>query len=188
MSPSIRLPTSNGTTKVNTTSIANNNTIGNGTVQLRLHASAAKMEADEMQRRKCENLISYFTTQIRHLNKELEFEKLSRDTHLAKIAKALLCFEAKLKSDQKQIRQQLYEKDTQLNRLANEVITLREKCGLKDGKNYQIDSVAQFCPNCRKEYYLLNTSDIGVQVNKHNPTCPDGICNGMLMLNFNLSK
>lgn len=163
---------------MNTTSISNGNTISNGTLHSRLNANGAKKETDEMQRRKCENLISYFTTQIRHLSKELEFEKLSRDTHLAKIAKALLCFEAKLKSDQKQIRQELYEKDVQLNRLTNEVISLRGKCGLKHGENYHIDPVVQYCPNCRKEYYLLNTSDIGVQVNKRNPTCYEGICNG----------
>lgn len=179
MSPSFsssRLPTSNGTAKVNATAISNGNSISNGTVHSRLHASGAKIEADQMQRRKCENLISYFTTQIRHLNKELEFERLSRDSHMAKIAKALLCFEAKLKSDQKQIRQQLYEKDTQLNQLTNEVIVLREKCGVKFDATYQIDSVAQYCPNCRKQYYLLNTSDIGVQVNQH--ISHDAICKG----------
>lgn len=131
-----------------------------------------------MQQRKCENLISYFTTQIHHLNKELEIEKHSRDTHLAKIAKALLCFEAKLKSDQKQIRQQLYEKDTQLNRLASEVLSLREKYGIKDDEMQQIDAIAQYCPNCRKQYYSLGTADASVQVNKHGPICRDDIDKG----------
>lgn len=175
MSPSFsssRLPTRNGTIKLNENSKSNGNS--NGTD----NASRATTEADEMQRRKCENLISYFTTQIRHLNKELEFEKLSRDTHLAKIAKALLCFEAKLKSDQKQIRQQLYEKDTQLSRLANEVISLREKYGVKDGDSVPIDPVAQYCPNCRKQYYCVNISEVGVQVHKHGLACRDDIDKG----------
>lgn len=135
-------------------------------------------EADEMQRRKCENLISYFTKQIYHLNKELEIEKNSRDTHFAKIAKALLCFEAKLKSDQKQIRQQLYEKDTQLNSLAGEIISLREKYGVKDEEAIKIDPVAQYCTNCRKQYYFLNSSDIGTQVSKRELNCHDDVDKG----------
>lgn len=181
MSPSLsssRLPTSNGITKVSNTTLNGNNS-KNGTVHSRLHGSnRITTEADEMQRRKCENLISYFTTQIHHLNSKLEIEKHSRDTHLAKIAKALLCFEAKLKSDQKQIRQQLYEKDTQLNRLASEVLSLREKYGVKDGETQQIDPIAQYCPNCRKQYYSLGTADVCVQVNKHGPICRDDIDKG----------
>ncbi|XP_031618898.1 uncharacterized protein LOC116338013 isoform X2 [Contarinia nasturtii] len=170
---SSRLPTSNGTTKVNASALNGNS----NTVHSRLHhaGSRTSTDADQLQRRKCENLISYFTTQIHHLNKELEIEKHSRDIHLAKIAKALLCFEAKLKSDQKQIRQQLYEKDTQLNRLASEVNSLRKKYGVKDDEVEQIDPVAQYCPSCRKQYYFLNTVDVGIQVNKHGPVCHDDI-------------
>lgn len=181
MSPSFstsRLPTSNGITKVNTTTATNGNNTKNDMIFSRLHISGTAKATDELQRRKCENLISFFTTQIHRLNKELETEKRSRDTHLAKIAKALLCFEAKLKNDQKLIRQQLYEKDTQLNRLANEVISLRRKYGVKDGEQYKIDSVAQYCPNCRKEYYYSSTTDIGIQVNKHGLSCRDDIDKG----------
>lgn len=178
MSP--RLP--NGITKRNgnaTASIVSNgNSISNDFAHSRLHPSRTSTEADEIQRRKCENLISYFTTQIHHLNKELEIEKHSRDTHLAKIAKALLCFEAKLKNDQKQIRQQLYEKDTQLNRLVGEIASLREKYGVKDGEQIQIDPVTQYCPNCRKQYYFLSTTDVGIQVKKHGPNCRDDIDKG----------
>lgn len=179
MSPSLntkRLSTNNGITNGSNNSNNNNN---NSAVHSRLHASGTPAnETNEMQRRKCENLISYFTTQIHHLNKELEIEKRSRDTHLAKIVKALLCFEAKLKSDQKQIRQQLFEKDTQLNRMANEVKILREKYGVKDDEALNIDAVSQYCPCCRKQYYLLSTSDVGVQFNKHELMCHDGLDKG----------
>lgn len=175
MSP--RLP--NGITKRNGNAaasiVSNGNSTGNDFAHSRLHPSRTSTEADEIQRRKCENLISYFTTQIHHLNKELEIEKHSRDTHLAKIAKALLCFEAKLKNDQKQIRQQLYEKDTQLNRLVGEIASLREKYGVNDDEQIQIDPVTQYCPNCRKQYYFLSTTDVGIQVKKHGPNCRDDI-------------
>lgn len=207
MSPSFsssRLPTNNGITKGNTAAVSNGNSItttvtnnttaaanhstnmnhnGAGHSRFQINAGSAT-ENDGIQKRKCENLISYFTIQIHHLNKELEIEKRSRDMHLAKIAKALLCFEAKLKSDQKHIRQQLYEKDTQLNRLASEVRTLREKCGVKDdddaaaAEKIDIGSVAQYCPNCRKQYYCLSTADVGVQVKKYGPNCRDDIDKG----------
>lgn len=168
-----RLPTNNGITKVYTANVPNGSSTNNNVAHSRLFVNPTKKEPDEIQSRKCENLISYFTTQIHHLNKELEIEKRSRDTHLAKIAKALLCFEAKLKNDQKQIRQQLYEKDTQLNRLASEMASLREKYGIEDNENVQIDPVAQYCPNCRKQYYLLYSTDVGVQVKGHSQNCHD---------------
>lgn len=131
-----------------------------------------------MQQRKCENLIAYFTTQIQRLNKELEMEKHSRDTHFAKIVKALLCFEAKLKGDQKQISQQLCEKDTQLNRLAHELKALREKYGVKDDEPLNVDATAQYCPSCRKEYYSLATRDVSQQCSKHEFMCHDGLDKG----------
>lgn len=201
MSPSFsssRLPTNNGITKGNIAAVSNGNSINtaitnqssnmnNGAGHSRFQInSGSPTQNDGIQKRKCENLISYFTIQIHHLNKELEIEKRSRDMHLAKIAKALLCFEAKLKSDQKHIRQQLYEKDTQLNRLASEVRTLREKYGVKDDDAEQIDigSVAQYCPNCRKQYYCLSTADVGVQVKKYGPNCRDDIDKGEKIFHF----
>lgn len=121
----------------------------------------------QINQRKCDNLISYFSSQIQSLNTELESERRWRNTHLAKIVKALLCFEAKLRTDQKEIRQQLYNKDTELNRMTHELIALREKYGVKGDDVIATDEVAQYCPNCRKQYYLLVSKDVAVQVPKH---------------------
>lgn len=118
----------------------------------------------EMQVRKCENLISFFTTQIQCLTDELEIEKSWRANHLTKIVKALLCFEAKLKNDQKLIRRQLYEKDGEINRLYREIVVLRERCGDTSNMNIDICEVAQYCPTCRKEYHLLETKNVAIQV------------------------
>ena len=132
--------------------------------ELRLKLQNAE-ENLEMQVRKCENLISFFTNQIQTLTDELESEKLWRATHLTKIVKALMCFEAKLKNDQKLVRQQLYEKDGEINRLYREIVVLREKCG-DNANNIDLDicEVAQYCPTCRKQYHLLETKNIAVQV------------------------
>lgn len=135
-------------------------------------SSSSTDETIEMQRRKCENLIAYFTTQIRNLNQELEHERGWRTNQLAKIVKALLCFEAKLKNDQKQIRHQLFEKDTEINRLSREIIGLREKFGVKDGEPIEIGEVAQLCPNCRKQFYQLETRSVGIQVLRNGLSCP----------------
>lgn len=124
-----------------------------------------------MHHRKCENLISYFTQQIQSLNEELQNERKWRDTHLAKILKALLGFETKLKNDQKHIRSQLYEKDRELNRLAGEMNAFRSKYNIKDDEPIQIDAIAQYCPNCRKQYYHLDAKDVGVQVMKQELSC-----------------
>lgn len=132
----------------------------------------------DMQRKKCENLIAYFTTQIRGLNDELEHERGWRVNQLAKIVKALLCFEAKLKNEQKQIRHQLFEKDSEINRLSREIVGLKEKYGEKpvlggggNDNNIQINEVAQFCPNCRKQYYQLDTRTVGIQVHRNGLNC-----------------
>lgn len=136
-------------------------------------------EALDMQRKKCENLIAYFTTQIRGLNDELEHERGWRVNQLAKIVKALLCFEAKLKNEQKQIRHQLFEKDAEINRLSREIIGLKEKYGEKDDAKIDINEVAQFCPNCRKQYYQLDRRTIGVQVHRNPLGCTGPGDNGM---------
>lgn len=121
----------------------------------------------QVNQRKCDNLVSFFSSQIQSLTEELESERRWRDTHLTKIVKALLGFEAKLRNDQKTIRSQLYERDAEVNRLARELIALREKYGVKDDQVIEINEVAQFCPNCRKQYYQYDSKDAAVQVAKH---------------------
>lgn len=121
-------------------------------------------ESLAMQVRKCENLISFFTTQIQCLTDELESEKSWRTNHLTKIVKALLCFEAKLKNDQRLIRGQLYEKDGEINRLHREIIVLRERYADSSDVTGAVCEVAQLCPTCRKEFHLLETKNVAVQV------------------------
>lgn len=132
-----------------------------------------------MQVRKCENLIAFFTNQIKSLTAELKTEKAWRTKQLTKIVKALLCFEAKLKNDQKVIRRQLYEKDTEINRLSQEIIVLRERCGEQNiDATVNVCEVAQYCPACRRTYYLNETKNIATQVHyKHGITT--GNCCGV---------
>lgn len=134
---------------------------------------AAVEEMLEMQQRKCENLISFFSAQIHSLNEELENEKQWRDKHLAKIIKSLLCFEAKLKTDQKQIKHQLYEKDTKIQLLSKELHALRKKYVDTDCEpsTIRLDDIEQFCPCCKKQYYQIDVRNVAVQVTKNEIHC-----------------
>lgn len=78
------------------------------------------------------------------------------------IVKALLYFEAKLKSDQKNIRQILFEKDEIINRQWNEIINFKKKYN-DNTKIDEIDDVAKYCPKCRKNYYLFEKKNVEIQ-------------------------
>ncbi len=104
-----------------------------------------------VQVKKCENLILFFTNQIQTLTDELEHEKSWRTIQLAKIVKALMTFESKLRNDQKLILNQLYTKDNEINKLASELVILSEKYGLNC--KISVSEAAQYCLSCRKQYY-----------------------------------
>lgn len=78
------------------------------------------------------------------------------------IVKALLYFESKLKSDQKNIRQILFEKDEIINRQWNEIINFKKRYN-DNTKIEEIDDVAKYCPKCRKNYYLLEKKNVEIQ-------------------------
>lgn len=78
------------------------------------------------------------------------------------IVKALLYFESKLKSDQKNIRQILFEKDEIINRQWNEIINFKKRYN-DTTKIEEIDDVAKYCPKCRKNYYLLEKKSVEIQ-------------------------
>lgn len=122
-------------------------------------------ESLSLQVKKCENLILFFTNQIQTLTDELEHEKSWRTNQLTKIVKALMSFESKLRNDQKLILNQLYTKDSEINKLASELVILSEKCGL----NYKINvsEAAQYCLSCRKQYYRSEMANACTQSRKN---------------------
>lgn len=137
------------------------------------HAKLARAEQQlAVQTRKCENLIAYYTRQLRQLADELRTERAGRTANdMEHMVRALMRIESKLRTEQTAIRQQLYTKDVQLNRLQREIVVLRERhvdrCRTDAdaaAEELHIDRVAQFCPSCRKEFYLYETKSIGVQV------------------------
>lgn len=147
------------------------------------HAKLARAEQQlAVQTRKCENLIAYYTRQLRQLADELRTERAGRKANdMEHMVRALMRIESKLRAEQTAIRQQLYTKDVQLNRLQREIVVLRERHVDRlrtdsdaAAEELRIDRVAQFCPSCRKEFYLYETKSIGVQVQTGSAVLADG--------------
>ncbi|CAG9802790.1 unnamed protein product [Chironomus riparius] len=100
-------------------------------------------------------------------NLEIESEKKCRDEQLSKIVKALMLFEKKLQKEQEIIQQQLCEKDKVINRQMHTISNMKVKLGVDDGDNdddtKDNNQTAEFCPMCRKKYYLRATKSMATQ-------------------------
>lgn len=103
-------------------------------------------------------------------NLEVESEKRCRDEQLSKIVKALMAFEKKLRKEQESIQQQLCEKDRVINRQMHTISNMKEKLkfggsGGVDDELITIEETAEFCPMCRKKYYLRASKSAASQTN-----------------------
>uniref|UniRef100_A0A1B0EXF8 Uncharacterized protein n=1 Tax=Lutzomyia longipalpis TaxID=7200 RepID=A0A1B0EXF8_LUTLO len=95
-----------------------------------------KTNTDEDGSQKYESLFASFSNQLRILDEELCIEKNYRNVQLTEIITALLAVEAKLRREQKYIRQQLYEKDEQISYHLSEI------------ENYKI--AKRLCSKCSR--------------------------------------
>lgn len=103
-------------------------------------------------------------------NLEIESEKRCRDAQLSKIVKALMLFEKKLRKEQEIIQQQLCEKDRVINRQMHTISNMKEKLKLGENNTVSDDGIsledsAEFCPMCRKKYYLRAFKSMSTQTN-----------------------
>lgn len=64
-----------------------------------------------LQTRRCRQLVAEYTRRLQEKEAQYQSEKLLREDQLAKVLRALLIFEARLKQEQKYISHQLAEKD-----------------------------------------------------------------------------
>lgn len=96
------------------------------------------------------------------------FKENLRHDQLSRIVKTLLYFESRLKNDQKNIRQMLYEKDKIINQQLNEILCIKKKYNDTSELSTSLltDDVAQYCPKCRKNYYMIDTCDMSMQTNE----------------------
>ena len=118
------------------------------------------------------------------VNGELERERKFRDDQLSKILKALIYFEAKLRSEQKQIRQQLSEKDELISKQNCTIKSMKRKLG-DDFETPEVDDIAQFCPKCRKNYYHYEYRNNGTQTGHNEFSFPKYGINGFSLSDEN---
>jgi hypothetical protein len=115
-------------------------------------------------------------------NLEIESEKKCRDEQLSKIVKALMYFEKKLRKEQEIIQQQLCEKDKVINRQMHTISNMKVKFGVQSDElddDMSLHETAEYCPMCRKKYYLRATKSTPAQTvinggNKFSTNISDG--------------
>ncbi|ENN81016.1 hypothetical protein YQE_02570, partial [Dendroctonus ponderosae] len=93
----------------------------------------------KLQSKRCRQLVSEYTRKLQEKDQLYLNEKTLRDNQLAKVLKALLIFEARLKQEQKLISHQLSEKDYIISKQGNDIKKLLDN---------------QYCRNCNKYYTL----------------------------------
>lgn len=107
---------------------------------------------------------SFLRKRIQNTNQlDYEFERKCREQQLANILRALLFVESKLRNEQIIIRKQLCEKDDVINRQMCTIQRLKRKYGDDDEEFEKIGEIAQYCPKCRKSYYLNEPKTFATQ-------------------------
>lgn len=93
----------------------------------------------KFQTRRCRELVEEYTKRLQEKERQYQSERVLRDNQLAKVIRALLMFEARLRQEQKLIRHQLEEKD---------FIITKQKGDMQRLLNNQ------YCKHCNQFYNL----------------------------------
>lgn len=90
----------------------------------------------KLQTRRCRHLVAEYTKRLQEKEQQYLSEKQLRDNQLAKVLRALLIFEARLKQEQKFISHQLNEKDYIIKKQNNDIRKLLSDHYCKNCKTY----------------------------------------------------
>lgn len=90
----------------------------------------------KLQTRRCRHLVAEYTKRLQEKEQQYQSEKLLRDNQLAKVLRALLIFEARLKQEQKFISHQLNEKDYIIKKQNSDIRRLLSDHYCKNCKTY----------------------------------------------------
>lgn len=94
-------------------------------------------KALKIQTKRCRQLVTEYTRRLQQKEQQYQSEKALREDQLAKVLRALIIFEARLKQEQKFISHQLKEKDYIIHKQSNEIKKLLSN---------------QYCKNCNQYY------------------------------------
>lgn len=113
-------------------------------------------KALKLQTRRCRQLVEEYTKRLQEKERQYQSERLLRDNQLAKVLRALLMFEARLRQEQKLIRHQLEEKDFIITKQKNDMQRLLN---------------SQYCKHCNQYYnvesYNSSSEYIGTDYNDY---------------------
>ncbi|XP_015839862.1 putative leucine-rich repeat-containing protein DDB_G0290503 isoform X2 [Tribolium castaneum] len=100
-------------------------------------------KALKIQTKRCRQLVTEYTRKLQQKDLQYQNEKALRDNQLAKVLRALIIFESRLKQEQKFISHQLKEKDYIIHKQSSEIKKLLSN---------------QFCKNCNQFYNNTSSS------------------------------
>ncbi|XP_050305838.1 putative uncharacterized protein DDB_G0291812 [Anthonomus grandis grandis] len=116
----------------------NDQTVYTETDMKKLRKELEMVQKDlKLQTKRCRHLVAEYTRRLQEKEELYQNEKTLRDTQLARVLRALLIFESRLKQEQKLISHQLNEKDEIIKAQTNDIKLLLSH---------------QYCKNCHQYY------------------------------------
>ncbi|KAJ8921800.1 hypothetical protein NQ315_008429 [Exocentrus adspersus] len=116
-------------------------------------------KALKLQTKRCRQLVAEYTRRLQEKELQYRSEKALRDDQLAKVLRALLIFEARLKQEQKFISHQLNEKDYIIKKQSNDIKKLLSNQYCKNCNQYYISSPIQESLDSSSEYVVTDYQD-----------------------------
>lgn len=110
----------------------------------------------KLQTRRCRHLVAEYTKRLQEKEQQYQSEKQLRDNQLAKVLRALLIFEARLKQEQKFISHQLNEKDYIIKKQNNDIQKLLTDHYCKNCKTYYSPSSNLESLDSSSEYVVMD--------------------------------
>ncbi|XP_018576521.1 uncharacterized protein LOC108915052 [Anoplophora glabripennis] len=116
-------------------------------------------KALKLQTKRCRQLVAEYTRRLQEKEVQYRSEKALRDDQLAKVLRALLIFEARLKQEQKYISHQLNEKDYIIKKQSSDIKKLLSNQYCKNCNQYYVSSPVQESLDSSSEYVVTDYQD-----------------------------
>ncbi|XP_066149947.1 uncharacterized protein [Euwallacea fornicatus] len=113
----------------------------------------------KLQTKRCRHLVAEYTRKLQEKEQLYQNEKALRDNQLAKVLKALLIFEARLKQEQKLLSHQLSEKDFVIKAQTNDIRKLLANTYCKNCNQYYPITALESCDSS-SEYIVTESSNL----------------------------
>lgn len=116
-------------------------------------------KALKLQTKRCRQLVAEYTKKLQEKEVQYQTEKSLRDDQLAKVLRALLIVEARLRQEQKYINHQLNEKDYIIKKQKNDIKKLLASQYCKSCNQYCVSSPNLESLDSSSEYALIDYQD-----------------------------